>query len=196
MSSTKSAAPLHIELQPSRRLLLLLSCLYAGAVVSILLLSIPLPERLALVAVVLLSYPVSLNRIGWFDRFNKRYPTLFRPAVTALHWRDSGEWELHGGGVERRKRSAADSSFERQQSVSQQTIAAQLQPASTVHPFMTVLNFFCEISGIIELKQKSRTRGRRIAVVILPDSLDAEDFRRLRVHLLSRPLLQADSAAE
>ena len=192
MSSTKSAAPLHIELQPSRRLLLLLSCLYAGAVVSILLLSIPLPERLALVAVVLLSYPVSLNRIGWFDRFNKRYPTLFRPAVTALHWRDSGEWELHGGGVERRKRSAADSSFERQQSVSQQTIAAQLQPASTVHPFMTVLNFFCEQQpGLL-----SRTRGRRIAVVILPDSLDAEDFRRLRVHLLSRPLLQADSAAE
>ena len=187
MSSSKSAAPLHIELQASRRLLQLLSCLYASAVVSLLLLSIPLPVRLVLVSVVLLSYPVSLNRIGWFDRFNERYPTLFRPAVTALHWRDSGEWELHGGGIERRKRSAADSSLESQHSVSQQTIAAQLQPASTVHPFMTVLNFFCE---------QQPWHRRRVSVVILPDSLDAEDFRRLRVHLLSRPLLQADSAAE
>lgn len=44
----------------------------------------------------------------------------------------------------------------------------RLRPDSYVHPLLTVLNF---------------TGERRGAVVLLPDSLDADTFRRLRVRL-------------
>ena len=182
MSSAKSVAPLHIELQPSRRLRLLLTCLYGGAAVSVLLLSISLPEKLALVVVVLLSYPVSLNRIGWFDGFNTRFPKLFRPPVTALHWHESGDWQLLVNGAQGLDQSGVDSARQYQQG-----IAARLSPSSTVHPLLTIMNFYCE---------EQPWYRRRRAIVLLPDSLAVEDFRRLRVSLLSHPLQPADSGAE
>lgn len=49
-----------------------------------------------------------------------------------------------------------------------QTRVCRLRPDSYVHPQLTVLNF----SG-----------ARRCSIVLLPDSLDRETFRRLRVRL-------------
>jgi hypothetical protein len=168
MSSTKSVSPLSIKLRPSRSLLLLLLCLYAGAGMSVLVLDIHPGVKITCVIIVLLSYLVNLNRIGWFDGMNQRLPQLFRPAVVALRWREGREWELE---------------YDRSQHA---VVCAQLLPSTTVHPMLTVLNFQCA---------EQPWYRRRCAVVLLPDSLTAEDFRRLRVHLLQLPG-PADNAVE
>jgi len=182
MSSAKSVSLRHIELRPSRRLLVLLTCLYLGAIVSVLLPSWSLPAKIILACIVTLSYPVSLNRIGWFDAFNLRYPVLFRPAVTGLGWSENGGWELFMGVAVSDHHLVADRSRE-----CRPGIAARLLPATSVHPFMTVLNFYCEPQA---------WSRRRVALVLMADSLSAEDFRQLRVHLRTQPLMPVDSAVE
>jgi len=49
-------------------------------------------------------------------------------------------------------------------------VPAELLPGALVHPWLTVLTL--------------RARGRRCRVVLLPDTIAAEDFRRLRARLL------------
>lgn len=50
-----------------------------------------------------------------------------------------------------------------------ETIQVQLLPAAYVHPWLTVLSF--------------RGEGRRYSVILTPDVVDADMFRRLRVRL-------------
>lgn len=174
MLSTKSVTPLPIKLHPSRRLLLLITGLYTGAFGSLLMLSGVVWIKWLLLMIVPLSYLVSLNRIGWFNRWNARFPVVFRLPITALQWREDGEFELYLVDVNH-------------VSHAQQVITAQLLPSTTVLPWITVLNFSCVQQPWYQ---------RRRSLVLLADSVDAEDFRRLRVHLLTQSQPPADNAAE
>ncbi|MCC6302586.1 MAG: hypothetical protein IT489_07280 [Gammaproteobacteria bacterium] len=139
MSSSRYAAPLRLELHPSRRLAAYLALTHGGALA--LLLWLPLGAAagglLALLIVLCFarSYASRVLMRGGRD-------------IVALVWTRDGDWRLfERGGGERVCRLRAD---------------------SHVHPALTVLNFSGE---------------RRGSVVLLPDSLDGEAYRRLRVRL-------------
>ena len=61
-------------------------------------------------------------------------------------------------------------------------IAASCLPGATVHPWLTVFRLQTE-------------QGRRYSVVLVPDSLAAADFRRLRVFLRWRAELSSGADA-
>lgn len=74
-------------------------------------------------------------------------------AIVAVQWRGDGSWRLRTRDGEERE--------------------ARLLADSYVHPWLTVLNF--RVSGCVY--------GRRCSLVLLPDSLEPERFRQLRVRL-------------
>ena len=139
MSSPGYAAPLRLELRPSRRLALYLGVTHAGALALLPLLPVAPLTGALLAALVMLS----LAR-----EFPARVLMRGERAVVALVWTREGDWHL----LERGGR----------------TRVCRLRPGSFRHPLLTVLGF----SG-----------GRRCSVVLLPDSLDRDSFRRLRVRL-------------
>jgi toxin CptA len=53
-------------------------------------------------------------------------------------------------------------------------IAAELQPSSYIHPLLSLLNFRSE-------------QGRERSLILLPDGIDGDTFRRLRVRLKWKP---------
>ena len=52
-------------------------------------------------------------------------------------------------------------------------VRAELQSSSYIHPKLSVLNFRSE-------------QGKRYSLILLPDGIDAESFRRLRVRLKTK----------
>ena len=156
MSSNKSVNPLHIKLIPSRLLLVILCLLFAGAVTLPWLLEIALLLKAGITMVVVASFVVSLLKQGWLTGVESRLGIASR-FINGLVYTADGEWQLtYGDG---------------------RMLEAELSASTTVHPKLATLNF--------NLRDQPRFRTRS-SLVILPDALSVEDFRRLRVLLLSQ----------
>ncbi len=115
MSSGAYAAPLRLELRPSRVLATLLCALHAVAMLSVLPLSLEWWWRSALLSVVFLSLVHVLRRQALLAGAN---------AVRGLLWESEGSWLLTLGDG--------------------RSCAAQLLPGAFVHPWLVVLNFKLE----------------------------------------------------
>lgn len=160
MSSTRSVNPLHIKLRPSRRLLVLMSLLFAGALILLSLLLLPLLLKFMLAVLVIFAYVITLNRSGRIVAGMDRLP-LFREPIQQLVWQQDGEWRLV--------------------TVSGQIIHARLLPSSTVSQMLVVLNFRLE-----DLPWPQRFRS----LVLLSDAVNPDQLRQLRVRLLTEGLSQ------
>ena len=136
---------------------MLLCLLFGGALVIIWLLDLAVWTALSGSLLLVSMYLLTLMRHGWLSGLATRLGPLSR-LVEELAYTAEGDWQLR----------FADG----------QVHDAELLPSSTVHPKVTTLNFV--------LRGQSRFRTRR-SVVILPDSISKDDFRRLRVLLLSQP---------
>lgn len=147
MSSRKYAAQLNLE--PGRSLWLgVLLLLAHGGSLGVLFL-VPLPVYAAWAAALIV-----LASMAWGIR--RHALRLDRNAIVRLVWDADDAWLLvTAAGRE---------------------LAAVLMTSSYVHPWLAVLNFQTEGTGV-------RRLWRRRSVVLLPDALDAESFRRLRVRL-------------
>ncbi|MGA7799899.1 MAG: protein YgfX [Gammaproteobacteria bacterium] len=139
MSSTPFAAPLRLELQPSRLLTRFLCCGHALALLAAWAAALSLPLRVLLTAVILAS--------GWHELRRQRGIRAGKPSV--IVWGADGIWSVHSGG--------------RWQS-------AHLERTVHEHPLLVVLPLRTE-------------DGRVHRVVIPPDAVDVDSYRRLRVRI-------------
>lgn len=111
MSSRKFAAPLQLDLRPSRRLALFALVVYGGGLAVMAALSLPWWAVAALSSAILVE----------FGRFLREHVLrTSRDAVLKLVWDEDGQWTLVTG------RGAAD---------------AELLPASVVYPELVILRF-------------------------------------------------------
>lgn len=160
MSFNKSASPLRVKLQPSKQLLLLISPLYLGAFCIVVLLDINLWLKVLLDSVLLLSYLWTLASAGWIDLNGLAGQHLrmgFPSGVQAIVHTADDKWRLI-------LHDGRD-------------IETTLDNWACVTPVLSILNF--SIQG-------EPWYMKRRAVVLLPDGLDAEDFRRLRILLMTQ----------
>lgn len=162
MSFNKSVSPLSIKLRASRWLLSLLSALFLGALLMISIIDIPVWLMILLIGGVILCYVWSLALHGWIDL--QQLPDIFRRydlprSIHSVVFGGDGTWQLiFGDGCQ------AD---------------ASLTSTNCVTPFLTILNFRLQDKPIY---------SRRRAVILLPDAIGLEDFRRLRFLLATRAL--------
>lgn len=158
MSSRKFEPPLHIELIPSRWLLISLIAIHSGAAVLVLLLETPWWIKIVLLAMVLVSGVISVYKSGWVRGSALGTQLLLRwQPISRLIWQSDNDWQLSTGNG--------------------QDVLAQLLPSSTCQRVFVALNFRTE---------KSRWLDRYFSVVILADAIDPEIFRQLRVRLRTR----------
>lgn len=162
MSSARYATPLRLELRPSRRLALGLALGYGGA--AALVWFLPLAWGWCAPASLLIA--AAGLRAGAMQLWGAE-------AVAAMIWGPGDEWTLLRRDGSRRR--------------------CRLLPGSYVHPQLAVLRFREETErdarppkmrplsfmskGGLSLFLRTR------ALVLLPDGVDAEAFRRLRVRL-------------
>lgn len=118
MSFNKYAAPLRLDLQPSRRLALLLGGTHLGALMLLPFLPLPVVLQLGIGAVIALSLRHALGRYAFLSA---------SPAITGLLWDAKGVWVLETRGGSQ--------------------LAAQLQTDSVVQPGLVILNFRLEERG-------------------------------------------------
>jgi hypothetical protein len=158
MSSRKFEPPLHIELAPSRWLLILLLAIHCGAALLVLLFETPWWIKLALLALVLVSAVINLYKSGWIRRMvlARRLWLRWQP-IPRLVWQSDNDWQLSTGNG--------------------QEVLADLLPTSSCQPAFVALNFRTD---------KSRWLDRYFSVVIFADAIDKEIFRQLRVRLRTR----------
>lgn len=112
MSSAKYAAPLLLELGPSRNLTGFLLAIYVAGYAA--LWTLPLPWFLPLLA----GAPLYLNMRSTFKRYGTRNHPM---AIRSVLWDAKGDWHL----------TRVDKSI----------VKAELMGDSFVHPALTVLNF-------------------------------------------------------
>jgi hypothetical protein len=165
MSSRKFEPPLHIELAPSRWLLILLLAIHCGAALLVLLFETPWWIKLALLALVLVSAVINLYKSGWIRRMvlARRLWLRWQP-IPRLVWQSDNDWQL-----------STDND---------QEVLAELLPTSTCQPAFVALNFRTD---------KSRWLDRYFSVVIFADAIDKEIFRQLRVRLRTRFVQEQDN---
>ncbi|MCG6971092.1 MAG: hypothetical protein LJE85_15085 [Gammaproteobacteria bacterium] len=157
MSSRKFEPPLHIELTPSRWLLILLLTIHIGAALLVLFFQTWWLVKFVLLVCLLASAVVSLHKTAWIhgpllDRLLFRWQSI--PTMT---WQSDNDWQLF----------TANGRY----------VQAQLLPTSTCQPVFVALNFRTD---------NSRWLDRYISVVIFADAIDQEIFRQLRVRLRTR----------
>ncbi len=158
MSSRKFEPPLHIELVPSKRLLILLLTIYIGAAVLTVIMQIPWGIKIALLGLLLASMMVYLSKCGWINKLPlRRHYQLRWQYFPLLTWQSDNDWQISTQTGEE--------------------VLAQLLPTSTCHPSLVALNFRTERDNWLD---------RYVSVVILADAVDREIFRQLRVRLRTR----------
>jgi len=158
MPSKKLEPPLHIELTPSRRLLLLLLIMHGGAILFVLLFPVTWPIKVLFLMLLMISTFVSVHKTGWTRQVpvKWRLPQRWR-SVSSLVWQGDNDWQLLFRDGHQ--------------------VLAQLLPSSTCQAYFVSLNFRTE---------KSFWPDRYLSVVIFPDAIDAEIFRQLRIRLRTR----------
>jgi hypothetical protein len=144
--------------------------MHAGAVIMVTLSEPPLWIALILFLTIIVSVYLSLAKSGWLQT---SHPALRHFSQLTffcrLHW-DIGNdhWILYS--------KAGDS------------VRGELLPSSYCHPYLVVLNFKAQDSRWWQ-------RSRYFSVVLLPDTTDSADFKRLRVLLRLRPSVGPNSSA-
>ena len=165
MPSKKLEPPLHIELNPSRRLLLLLLIVHGGAILFVVLFPLTWLIKTILLLFLLISAFAGAYKIGWTRQVSAKWPLpLCWRSVTSMVWQSDNDWQLL---------------FDNGQQV-----IAQLLPSSTCQPYFVALNFRTE---------KRFLPYRYLSVVIFTDAIDAEIFRRLRIRLRTRFVLEPNN---
>jgi hypothetical protein len=146
----------------------LLLLVHLGALILLIPLQLPLPVKITVGLVVIISNTMTLYYAGWSpawavigDVVDARWPR-FRQAV----WGSDDQWQLFDGR--------------------QRTFSATLLPTTVVHPQLVVLNL--RLAG-----QPWYCRWR--SIVLLRDNIDPETFRRLRIRLRWYSPQAADSSA-
>ena len=158
MSSKKFEPPLHIDLTPSRQLLILLITIHGGAAVLVLLFEVAWTIKFALLATVFASIVIQLHKNGWIHgAMLGRGLSLRWQSISRLTWQSDNDWQLLTAGG--------------------QEVLVQLLPTSTCQPGFVALNFRAD---------NDRWLDRRVSVVIFADAIDQEVFRQLRVRLRTR----------
>jgi|GEM_PF-2179143 len=167
MSSKKFEPPLHIELAPSKWLLISLLAIHLGAVLLTIFMEISTVIKLVLITLLLASLLVSLGKSGWVNTLPVPVPswTLLRwQYVPLLTWQSDNDWHISTRNG--------------------QAVLAQLLPSSTCHGSFAALNFRTD---------QIRWWDRYISVVIFADAIDQEVFRQLRVRLRTRFVQERDN---
>ena len=165
MSSKRSVAPLHIDLKPSKILLALLGGMHLGAAALSVFLQIAVILKTLLFLILGISMLVNLHKCGWTDLLMPRkYLPMGWRNIRKLIWNADSSWQLFTNEG--------------------QSVSADLMRSSFCHPLLVALNFKVDQSNWL---------NRFVSVVILPDSIDAESFRCLRVRLRTRPFTVQDN---
>ncbi|MGD8594008.1 MAG: hypothetical protein PVF82_14345 [Gammaproteobacteria bacterium] len=165
MSSRRFEPPLHIELAPSKRLLILLLLIYIGAALLTVFIQVAWGIKITLLALLLASLTVNLYKSGWIDALPWRPPHPLRwQFFPLLTWQADNDWQIS-------TRTGED-------------VLAQLLPTSTCHPSFVALNLQTEQDNWLD---------RYISVVIFADAVDEEVFRQLRVRLRTRFVPEQDN---
>ena len=165
MSSRRFEPPLHIELAPSKRLLILLLIIYIGAALLTVFIQAAWGVKTALLGLLLASLMVNLYKSGWTSRLPQwRLHPLRWQFFPLLTWQADNDWQIS-------TRTGED-------------VLAQLLPTSTCHPSFVALNFKTEQDHWLD---------RYISVVIFADAIDEEVFRQLRVRLRTRFVPEQDN---
>lgn len=161
MSSLGYATPLRLERRVSRHLLAGIGLTHGGAAILVWLLPLDTPLCAAMSLLIVAAGLWAVREQCWGGR-----------AVVGLSWEQGGHWRL-----ERR-----DGRVE----------TARLLPGSYLQPQLAVLRFVVDAAQVREVKSAGErplpgrmldwVAGRR-AIVLLPDGVDAESFRRLRVRM-------------
>lgn len=165
MSSRKFEPPLHIELVPSRWLLVLLLAIHIGAALLVVFFPITWLGRALLLVCLLASLMISLGKTGWIKVFPLGRRWLLRwQYIPRLTWQADNDWHIS--------------------TCNGQEFLARLLPVSTCHVAFVALNFRTE---------QPRWRDRYLSVVICADAIDREIFRQLRVRLRTRFVQEQDN---
>lgn len=157
MPSKKLEPPLHIELRPSRQLLILLLTIHSGAALFTMFFAISWAIKGLILGLLAAGAMISLYKSGWIDSTLLSRTLLRWQHFPNLVWQSDNDWQLS-------TRSGED-------------VLAQLLPASTCWPMFTALNFRAETNRRVD---------RYFSVVIFADAIDPEIFRQLRVRLRTR----------
>jgi hypothetical protein len=165
MSSRKFEPPLHIELVPSKRLLVLLLIIHIGAALFAAFIQTSWVVKIVLLGLLLTSMMVNLYKSGWINTLPlRRYRPLRWRYFPALTWQSDNDWQIS--------------------TCSGEQVMAQLLPTSTCHASFVALNFRTE---------QEKWLDRYVSVVIFADGVDREVFRRLRVRLRTRFVQEQDN---
>jgi len=157
MSSNEYATPLTLNIHPSRLATCTIFIVHVGAVMSVILVSINIYLKILISVLVLVSLWDVYNRVSLKKR----------NSITQIIWGTDNNWILKTSDGHTRD--------------------AQLLPSTYVHTWMTVLNFK-KLNSMLNSRLNSRLNFntkyfRSCSCVLLPDSMDAGELRRLRVRL-------------
>jgi len=153
MSSNEYATPLTLNIHPSRLAASTIFIVHLGAVMSVNLVSINISLKILISVLVLVSLWDVYNRVSLKKR----------NSITQIIWGTDNNWILKTSDGHTRD--------------------AQLLPSTYVHTWMTVLNFK-KLNPRLNSRLNFNTKYfRSCSCVLLPDSMDAGELRRLRVRL-------------
>jgi len=164
MSLQKYASPLSINILPSRYLLTAMLLMHTGALVLVILISLPWAVQLLFSLFVVASFFILAFRFGWIASWSA--VSRFMIAGKAIRWDENDQWWLL--------------------SQDNREYHAELLPTSYVHHIMVIVNL--RLTGQPWYK-------RRVSVVFLPDNIEAETFRRLRIRLRWYSIQVPDNSA-
>ncbi len=140
MQSNPFELPLEFPVKPSRRMILVLYVIHAGAMISVLVSGLPIGLQ---------PFPILLVLVSLWH-CHRLYIAQDNPAsVVAVLLNVRNEWWL--------------------KTCMGRDIRADLQAGAFVHPLVIILFFKAE--------------GENFRVVLTPDRINPDDFRRLRVRL-------------
>lgn len=142
MSSKRYASPLTLKPKRSRIFVSLLIVGHIGAMALLAPLVLPIELKITMAVMLLASLIITLQRQAGAPRAGN---------IATLVWKADGDWVI--------------------ETVDGKSCKAQLQPSSSLHLWLVVLNF------------QSEENRRMRSVVLFPDALDAEVLRKLRVRL-------------
>ena len=160
MSFNKSAIPLSVKLRPSRGLLTLLCALFMGALIIEWCLDIELWLISLLNIATVLTFIWSLALHQWLDLRQVITVSMdcFPQPILELACGADAQWNL-------RFKDGSEAK-------------ASLVSGGCVTPWLTILNF--------KIQDVPWYRRRR-SIVLLPDAVAAEAFRRLRIQMMTQP---------
>lgn len=156
MSSPKYASPLAISIVPSRLLLAAALFMHIGAAGLIVFLELPLTIRLAFLLLLITSALAVSYYAGWVFKGNRWLRNVgdYWPRFERAVWDNDDRWLLTGDR--------------------QKTYDATLLPTTFVHPKLVIVNLL-----LPDMPWYSRYRS----MIFVPDNIDPQTFRRLRIRL-------------